>query len=375
MVNPMYNVLKIKIKHYKENTMSQLNDTTYTRVIKHLTERNRYTIEDLLKERYSTKQIANRLNKSVRTIQREIKRGKIRQQNSDLTFRDEYLADYGQLKYYEASRNKGPELKIGRDIKLSQYIEDKIIIDGWSPGAVLGHIKAIGKAFEATISIRTLYNYIDRGDVFLKLTNKHLPVKKDGQKRTYNKVRNMALKNIKGTSIEDRPPEIDDRKEYGHWEMDCVVGRKAGGGPVLLVLSERSTREELIFKIAAKKQEFVLKAIDKIERKHGKEFMKKFKSITMDNGCEFLNWEELERSKLKPGKKRLKTYYAHPYSSWERGTNENTNKLIRRFIPKGTDIGQYPKKQIQYIQDWINNYPRKIFGYKTAADMVILATC
>lgn len=352
--------------------MSQLNDTTDVRANKHLTERNRYTIEDLLKEKISTIRIAERLGKSVRTIQREIARGKVQQQKSDLTFRKEYKADYGQRIYDEVARNKGPGLKIGNDIQLSQYIEDKIIKDSWSPGAVLGHIKEKEMIFKTSICLRTLYNYIDNEDVFLELTNKHLPVKKDGKKRTYRKVRKIALNNMKGTSIEERPPDIDDREEYGHWEMDCVVGRKEGGGAVLLVLSERSAREELIFKIEAKKQEFVVREINKLEKKLGKKFRDKFKSITMDNGCEFLNWKDLEKSILRPGEKRLKTYYAHPFSSWERGTNENTNKLIRRFIPKGTDIGQYTKKQIKYIQDWINNYPRKIFGYKTAADMVKL---
>ena len=354
--------------------MSQLNDTTDVRVNKHLTERNRYTIEDLLKEKMSPKMIAKRLGKSVRTIEREIARGKVQQQNSNLSFRTEYKADYEQLQHREAARNKGPGLKIGNDIKLSQFIENKIVVERWSPDAVIGHIVEKKIGFKTSICTKTLYNYIDSGEVFLELTNKHLPVKKDGIKRPYNKVGKIALNNIKGTSIEERPPDIEDREEYGHWEMDCVVGRRAGGGAVLLVLSERSAREELIFKIDAKKQEFVVKEIDGLEKRLGKEFSNKFKTMTMDNGCEFLDWEGIENSKLKPGEKRLKTYYAHPFSSWERGTNENINKLIRRFIPKGTDIGKYTKKQIKYIQHWINNYPRKIFGYKTASELAKLAS-
>jgi len=89
----------------------------------------------------------------------------------------------------------------------------------------------------------------------------------------------------------------------------------------------------------------------------------------VDNGSEFLNSKALERSVKRPGIKRFKLYYAHPYSSWERGSNENANKLIRRFIPKGTDIGKYRHKDIQRIENWMNNYPRKIHGYKTANEM------
>jgi len=354
--------------------MSQLNDTTDVRFNKHLTERDRYTIEVLLKEKYKPYMIAMRLGKGIRTIEREIARGQVQQQNSDLTFRIEYCADFGQRMHDMAAKNKGPGLKIGHDIELSKFIENKIIKENWSPDAVIGHIKEKEISFTTTICTKTLYNYIDSGEVFLELTNKHLPVKKDGKKGTYNKVRKIALNNIKGTSIEERSPDIEDREEYGHWEMDCVVGRKAGGGAVLLVLSERRAREELIFKIEAKKQEFVVKEIDRLEKQFGKKFRDKFKTMTMDNGCEFLDWEGIENSKLNPGEKRLKTYYAHPFSSWERGTNENINKLIRRFIPKGTDIGKYTKKHIKYIQDWINNYPRRIFGYKTASEMVKLAS-
>jgi len=89
----------------------------------------------------------------------------------------------------------------------------------------------------------------------------------------------------------------------------------------------------------------------------------------VDNGSEFLNRQELERSLRKPGQQRFKLYYVHPYSSWERETNENANKMIRRFIPKGTDIGKLSHRDIQQIEDWMNNYPRRIHGYKSAIEM------
>ena len=148
--------------------------------------------------------------------------------------------------------------------------------------------------------------------------------------------------------------------------MDIVVGSTK---TCLLVMTERKSRKELIFKIPSKHQKHVKEVIDKLEKKYKGRFKEYFKSITMDNGSEFLDSEGLERSCIKPGEKRTECYYAHPYSAWERGSNENANKLIRRFIPKGTDIGKLTQRDIKRIELWMNNYPRRIFGYKTANDI------
>jgi len=349
--------------------MSQDNNIAESRKYKHLSGRERYKIEILLKEGLKPFEIAHRMGKGIRTIEREKARGKVRLLNHDLTYREEYCADAGQRIYEENARNKGPGLKIGKDHKLAKYIENKIIRDKYSPDAVIGEIKEKRLEFETEICTKTLYNYIDRGDVFLTLTNKDLQVKREGKKRNYKKIK-IAHKNLKGTSIEERPSEIDKREEYGHWEMDCVVGKREGSGAVLLVLSERSRREEIIIKMPSKTQESVVASLDRLERKYGKKFKEKFKTITVDNGSEFLDYEGIEQSIKGEDKKRVKLYYAHPYSSWERGTNENINKLIRRFIPKGTDIGKISKARIKYIENWINSYPRRIFGYKSANDMV-----
>jgi len=350
--------------------MSQHNNTIELKKYIHLTERQRYTIEDLLKEGIKPCEIAVRIKKSVRTIEREIAKGKVKLLNSDLTYRIEYCADAGQRKHVENSKNKGPDLKIGSDHKLVRYIENKIIKEKYSPAAVIGEIKAKSMHFETEICTKTLYNYIDRGDVFLMITNKDLTIKRLKKKGTYKKVK-IAHKNLKGTSIEERPETVENREEYGHWEMDCVVGKQGGSGAALLVLSERKSREEIIFKMPDKTQESVIKMIDKLEKKYGNKFKDKFKTITVDNGSEFLDFMRIQRSIITPKTERVKVYYAHPYSSWERGTNENTNKLIRRFIPKGTDIMNISKTKIKYIENWINNYPRKIFGYKSANDMIV----
>ena len=136
-------------------------------------------------------------------------------------------------------------------------------------------------------------------------------------------------------------------------------------------LTERKTREEIIIKLEQGTQEAVKAAMDALEMKHGACFKMKFKSITFDNGVEFLGWKLLEISILELVERRTTIYFAHAYSSWERGTNENQNRMIRRFIPKGTNILDVSEKEIQWIQDWMNNYPRKILGYKTANQMAL----
>ncbi len=139
---------------------------------------------------------------------------------------------------------------------------------------------------------------------------------------------------------------------------------------VLLTFTERMTREEIIIKIKGKSSEYVIKAINSLERKYGKRFYIKFKTITFDNGVEFMDYEGVEKSCIKKGT-RTKIYYAHPYCSGERGTNENNNRLIRRWIPKGTIIDNISKEFIKQIENWINNYPRAMFDYKSS-NMILL---
>jgi IS30 family transposase len=347
--------------------MSQDHCTTRQLRFKHLTERERYQIEILIKEKKNAKDIAAAIGKSKRTIERELVRGTVSLLTSELEYKDQYCADAAQRVYLERATAKGPGLKIGNDHALADYIEMRIVHDRYAPDAVIGEIRAKKLEFKASICTKTLYNYIDQG-VFANITNRDLPVKKYKSKGKYKKVR-ICHNNLRGTSIEERPAEIETREEYGHWEMDCVVGKQGGSGTVLLVLTERSSRQEIIRKMDDKTQQSVIKIMDKLETKYKKHFGTKFKTITVDNGSEFLDQKGLEKSLLKEKQLRFKLYYAHPYSSWERGSNENNNRLIRRFVPKGTDIGNLSQREIQRIENWMNNYPRKLFGYKTANEM------
>lgn len=236
-------------------------------------------------------------------------------------------------------------------------IEKKIKEEKYSPDAAIMALSARKSEYKCMICTKTLYNYIDAG-LFLGISNKDLPVKRNKSKQKYKKVR-IARNNTKGTSIENRPTEVETREEYGHFEMDLVVGKQGGDGVVLLVLTERKTRQELIRKLPNKEQKSVILALDNLEKEYKNDFYSIFKTITCDNGSEFLDFESLERSVINPNNKRTTIYFAHPYSSYERGSNENANKLIRRFIPKGTDFGHLSNDDIERIQNWINNYPRR----------------
>ena len=222
-----------------------------------------------------------------------------------------------------------------------------------------------GEKFNTKICTKTLYNYIDQG-LFPNITNKDLPREGKRVKRKQKKVR-RSYRNVDGKSIWERSNVANKCIEAGHWEMDCIEGPKGKDGYRLLTIVDRKLRKTLAFKLPNQDQKNVINILDKLERKMGRvEFSKMFKTITVDNGSEFLNHKKMERSLRSKTKIRAQIYYCHPYSSWERGTNEQTNGMIRRFIPKGISISPIPKKSILEIEEWLNDYPRRIFGGKSA---------
>ena len=346
--------------------MDTSNNTIEKRKWKQLTEQNRYHIEALYKIGYTAKQIAAELIPPCdrRTVERELKRGMTTLLNSDLTEKRVYLADVGQRKREESDGNRGRPLKIGNDHTLAQHIETMILEYKYSPDAVIGRIKEKGLHFATSICTKTLYNYIDKG-IFAKISNKDLWVKCHMNKRSYQKIRTVSLNNVKGKSITERPEEVNQREEQGHWEIDFVVG-KQGTKPAILTLVERKSRKSCYLLTKNKTQFEVLRALRKLARKMKGDFSEVFKTITADNGSEFLDGEGMKKA-IHCGE----IYYAHPYSSWERGSNENGNRMLRRFIPKGTDITKITAKALKRIEDWVNNYPRKILGYRTANEVYV----
>ena len=338
------------------------------RRFKQLTKADRLKIEALHKAKHTPAEIAEQLGVHRSTIYRELKRGTFTALNSDLTTEERYSPDIAHDKYTENLKSKGGALKIGKDIKLANYIEKKIVEDDYSPAAVLGELKATGKEkeFSVTICVTTLYSYIDKG-IFLQLTNKHLPVK-GKRKRKYKKVRRQQARAAAGESIEKRPEEIESRSEFGNWEMDTVIGQRGKSKHSLLVLTERKTRDELLFKLPEHTAAQVVLVLDRLEKKYGEAFSEVFKTITVDNGTEFSYCEQMEQSKLHDGS-RTKIYYCHPYSSWERGSNENINKMVRRKIPKGVNFDYMTDDDIQEVENWINGYPREIHGFMNSGQL------
>tara|TARA_B100000959_G_C14603183_1_gene468988 strand:- start:48 stop:614 length:567 start_codon:yes stop_codon:yes gene_type:complete len=179
----------------------------------------------------------------------------------------------------------------------------------------------------------------------------------------------LAKRLSRGQSIALRPAAADSREQFGHWEMDLVVGPTRGSNVALLTLVERKHRRTIIRKLPDKTQASVLKAIKGIERDYGaRRFRELFKSITVDNGSEFLDVEALEASEFSK-QQRTQIFYAHPYSSWERGSNENANRIIRRFVAKGRDIARFTRKRIMEIENWINDYPRRLLDFVTPNEL------
>lgn len=336
------------------------------KLFKHLSQNDRIKMETMLNSGHKVVEVAEYLHVHRSTIYREIKRGEYTHRNSDYTEETRYSSDLGQKKHDWNAQGKGRNIKIGNDRPLAEYIEGKIIEDKYSPEAALAAAAESGIEFTTSISVRTLYRYIDKG-IFLKLTNKDLPVK--GKRKKHNKRVKVQKRASAGESIENRPDEVKDREIFGHWEMDTVKGKQGVTKSCMLVLTERKTRDEIIVKLPDQKAASVVEAIDRLERKWGDMFTKVFRSITVDNGVEFSDYEGLERSVLHEGEKRTFAFYCHPYSSWERGSNENNNRLIRRHIPKGEDFDEKQDRDIEYIENWINNYPRGIFGFKTSAQL------
>lgn len=321
-------------------------------------------------EKRSCKEISLLLNKSVRTIQREIKRGLVKNLTTLLEEIWVYSADVSEQKYRYNMTAKGPNIKLDVNYKLVEYIENGIKEERKSPEILVAEIKRKKDEFGVIVCAKTIRNCIHKK--ILNLTEKDMIYKKEYKEK--NKEKTHCSKVPAEKSIDFRPQEANDRSEYGHWEGDLVVG-KDGKGAALLTFTERMTREEIIFKIPSKHAVNVAKSIDKLERKYKSEFKNKFKTITFDNGGEFRDYKALEKSYDKRRKEpRVQVYYAHPYRSGERGSNENANRLIRRFIPKGTVITNISEEYIQKIEDWINNLLRPMFGYKSSLEMVKIAS-
>lgn len=327
--------------------------------MRQLTYKDRYYIEVELKHNTPVASIANKLGFNRTSIYKEIATGLCEQIVQGWSGKTEkvYLADYAQRFHDKALSKRGRKKKLSADDEYLQKVSEKIVKEKYSPEAAVHSVPG------RKVCAKTIYNYI-HAQYLHGVTENQLPYcRKQKKKKTPT-----AKRPPRGRSIEERPKDIKNREEYGHWEMDTVYSSH-DDKTCLLVLSERKYRDEKIFRIPDRTAGSVVKCLDRLERKLGcKAFRELFKTITCDNGMEFSDWQGIEKS-IRNKKPRTVTYFCHPYCSGERGTNENQNKLIRRWIPKGDDIGLYSPEEIQQIEEWMNNYPRKLFDWKSTNEM------
>lgn len=318
----------------------------------------RLQLEVLIKAGHSKKEVAALLGCHLSTVYRELKRGRCEQR--DYLWRPYYIYSV-VVAQDDAARKRshcGAPLKLGGNLELASYIEQRIMVDKYSPAAVAAELRRseLGYLCEDTI-----YRYIHRR-IFDTLRPSHLP--EHGIRKHPRHDDKHENKKRLGTSIEQRPQAIGSRNTFGHWEMDCVIGKSKGTDQAMLVLTERLTRAELVFKLPRKDSASVVDVVDQISRRCS--FRKIFRSITMDNGSEFAASRRLERTAS--GKRRTHCYYCHPYTSCERGSNENANRLIRRWYPKGRSLAAVTGADCLRLSRWMNTYPRQLLGWKTASE-------
>ena len=324
---------------------------------------HRSIIAKALNDGDSKTTIAKELHFSRQAIHNEISRGTINIKKSDLTMERVYDPYAAQYKHEQASHWKGRLSKIDDCKELITIIEEGIK-NKYSPEVIAHKILLMYNNGQIThkICFKTIYNLIYSKK--LNVSSDDLLYGPKKRKKAYKQEKNYD-KPVGGESIELRP-NIDDRIEFGHWEIDCVVGKRDGKSTCLMTLVERKTRYGISILIPKKNQKSIVNALKKIKSMFGKYFYDVFKTITADNGCEFKDAQGMSLA-LKNGKK-VKIYFAHAYHSWERGSNENFNRMIRRYLPKGTDFTKITNKQVQDIISKINNYPRKQFNFESSLD-------
>ena len=348
--------------------MKQNNNDRTKKQWKHFNREDRIRFETLCRMLYPGKkrpnfaELARRTGRHRSSVSREYHRGKVVNINSELEKFFVYSAEKAQAEANNSASARGPRGKLTNHIAAD--IADLIINQKLSPYVALIRLAERGKHPWLPCE-RSVYYAIDEG--LLGVSREQLPYKPRA-KRKKKTGRRMAYNNPKGRLISMRPEAANDRSEYGHWEMDTVVGGKGCKPACLLVLTERMSRHQVIRKIHSRTQKAVIGSLNKME-KEPKSIFKTLKTITSDNGVEFLDIEGIERS-VQKGKQRCDLFFAHPYTSSERGSNENANRIVRRFIPKGVDISKYSRAKIQEIEDWMNALPRKLFKGLSAKQKV-----
>jgi transposase, IS30 family len=305
----------------------------------------RIEIEKLLAQHFSVSQIALKLNRNKSTIAREI----IKLNSNYSALKSEQFATGNQCdrRWRKSKINQNPQLK--------KFIYDHLRLR-WSPHLIvtmLKHLFPNNKAMQ--VSHESIYLHIY---VHVKKELKNELISQLRQKRKYRgNVRRGADKRtiIKDPiRIDERPLEVLGREIPGHWEGDLVVGKN--NESAIGTLNERTTRTLIIVPLKSKDSQSVRIAFERAFKSIPRHLKK---TLTYDNGTEMAQHKEFVKNT------KIKVFFAHPYSPWERPTNENSNGLIRDYFPKGTDFNLVTKKQLKQVQNQLNERPRKVLDYKT----------
>lgn len=317
-----------------------------------LTMEEREVIAKMYYEGKKPREIGRAIGRDKSTIQRELSR------NSSSSY-DCYTPCRANQRSVERRKraSRRPRLK-NRIIR--SYVHDKLAL-GWSPELIAGRLPLDHP--EQSISYEAIYQYIYhpktdcRAELIRCLRRAH---KKRTQKSMARKVRKTKIPHR--VPIDARPQSVDSRRRYGHWEGDSLISRKSSAA--LNSLTERKSRLLLLTRLARKgateTRRAVVSRLAKLPA-----FMRR--TLTLDNGTENAQHEKITAAL------GVKCYFAHPYASWQRGTNEHINGLIRWYLPKGTDFGKITNKQIAQIESLINNRPRKCLGFRTPIEVAASA--
>ncbi|MGM0123237.1 hypothetical protein IGI37_000867 [Enterococcus sp. AZ194] len=338
--------------------MTYIHSTTDRRKGKHLTAIERGKIAGWQEEGLSHGEIARRIGVKRQTISNELARGKVeqvRKVNGIKYFSMKYDPEFAQNCYEKKRQKCHRPCKFAQVRSFLAYFVTLFKTADYAPDVVVGTAKRTGLfSPEEMVCTTTLYKYIDTQLLEVRNIDLNCQVSRKRPKKHIRK-----NKKVLGRSIEERPIHIEDRQEFGHFEIDTVIGKRGGCETTLLTLTERKSRFEIIRLIDSKDADSVAYGIRQLIKEYGcRSFKRIFKTVTSDNGSEFASLADTL-------KEYCEVYFTHPYTSCERGTNENHNRMIRRKIPKYESLEKYSRKDIQRIEDGMNDLPRKILGYQT----------
>ena len=310
-----------------------------------VTTEERYTLAALKKQGIPIAQIAEIMGRHRSTIYREIKR--------NLSPRGWYYRPFEADSMTRGRRRRSRRNRhyADKDFKLVR----KLLRKKWSPEQIAGHIRRYN-LMERSLSHETIYQYIWRDKASGGKLWTHLrqsPKQRRKRYKSYDSRGRLANKR----HISERPESVESRIEKGHWEIDTVHGR--GSNHCIVTLLERKTGYVMIGKLPNKTTASLNKKTIRLINREPHEFM----TITADNGTEFHQYQKIEK------RCDIEFYFTTPYHSWERGSNENINGLIRQYLPKNKSMVDLTQQQCDRIADSLNDRPRKRYDYKTPREM------